>query len=128
MDNRKIACMFAAGFLGLGLTAAATDARAAPRSGDVTVTATDPALQRRVSYADLNLALKPAQHVLQRRISYTARDLCNEVNGFDDGDCRSFAINSTRGQVRSAIARAELQMAGIAVGPPIAIAMVVAVR
>ena len=56
MNTSKIACMFAAGLLGLGLTAAASGADA-KRPGDVTVTATDPALQRRVSYADLNLAV-----------------------------------------------------------------------
>lgn len=128
MYNRKIACILAAGFLGLGITAAATGAHARPRSGDVTVTATDPALQRRVSYADLNLAMKSGQRVLHHRIAYTASDLCLQINGWDDGTCRSFAIDSTRGQVARAIDRAEQQMAGYAVGPPIAIAMVIGIH
>lgn len=126
MDTRKVACLFAASLLGLGITAAATGAEAKPRS-DVTVTAVDPTLQRRVSYADLNLALKPDQRVLRRRISYTASDLCYDLNGEHDSVCRSFAIDSTRGQVKRAIARAERLMAGLAVGPPIAISMVIGV-
>jgi UrcA family protein len=125
MDTRKMACVCAASFLGLGITVAGTGVHAKPRSGDVTVTATDPTLQRRVSYADLNLAVKPDQRVLRRRISYTASNLCLDINGWDDGSCRSFAIDSTRDQVKLAIARAEQQMAGRAVGPPIAISMVI---
>jgi UrcA family protein len=128
MNTQKFACLCAAGFFGLGITLAATGVNAKPRSGDVTVTATDPALQRRVSYADLNLAMRPDQKVLRRRISYTAGDLCLEINGWDDGSCRSFAISSTREQVTRAIARAEQKMAGVAVGPPIAISMVIGVR
>ena len=128
MDTHKIACMFAASLLGLGITVTATGADAKPRSGDVTVTATDPALQRRVSYADLNLAVKPDQRVLRHRISYTASDLCLDINGWDDGTCRRFAINSTRDQVKRAIARAEQKMAGLAVGPPIAISMVIGIH
>ena len=128
MDTRKIACLLAASFLGVGITAAATGAEAKPRSSDVTVTATDPALQRRVSYADLNLAVKAHQGVLRSRISSTATDLCFDLNGPFAGPCRSFAIDSTRGQVERAIARAERQMAGLSVGPPIAISMVIGVR
>lgn len=128
MDTRKIACLVAASFLGLGVTAAATGAHAKPRSADITVTAVDPALQRRVSYADLNLAYKSGQRALHYRISYTAGALCLDINGWDDGSCKTFAINSTRDQVAQAIARAKRQMAGLAVGPPIAIGMVIAVR
>lgn len=129
MDNRRIACMFAAGFLGLAITAAAASAHAAPRNGnDVTITGIDPSLQRTVSYSDLNLARKHGQRALRYRISYTARDLCNDINGWDDGSCSRFAIDSTRDQVKDAIARAQLQMAGVAVGPPIAISMVIGIR
>lgn len=127
MENRKAACLVAAAFVGVTLTAAtATGANASPR--DVTVTATDPELQRRVSYIDLNLAMKPDQRVLRRRISYTASDLCLDINGYDDGSCHNFAVRSTRDQVKRAIAWAEQKMAGIAVGPPIAISMVIGVR
>lgn len=128
MDTRKVACLLAASFLGVGLTAAATGADAKPRLGSVTVTATDPALQRRVSYADLNLAVKPDQRVLRTRISYTASDLCFDLNGIYDSACRSSAIDSTRDQVKRAIFRAKQKMAGLEVGPPIAISMVIGVR
>ena len=127
MEHRKIACLFAASFIGAGLSAAATDVHAkSPRT--IVVQAVDPALQRRVSYADLDLAKKSGQGVLHGRISYTARDLCLDINGFDDGTCQKFAIDSTRDQVKAAIARAERQMAGLTVGPPIAISMVIAIQ
>lgn len=126
MGNSKLACLIAAGLVGVGVSAVATGAEASPR--DVTVTATDPTLQRRVSYADLNLAMKPDQRVLRHRISYTANDLCFAINEYDDRSCRNFAIDSTRDQVKRAIARAEQKMAGIAVGPPIAISMVIGIR
>jgi hypothetical protein len=51
-----------------------------------------------------------------------------DINGWDDGTCKRFAINSTVDQVKRAIARAEQQMAGLAVGPPIAISMVIGIR
>jgi UrcA family protein len=127
MNNRKVAFACAAGFLGLGITGVSTQVQA-KKPVQVTVTATDPSLQRRVSYADLNLAVKPDQRVLRHRISYTASDLCFDINGWDDGSCKAFAIASTRDQVRAAIDRAERQMAGLAVGPPTAIAMVIAVH
>ncbi len=127
MEGRKFACLVAAGFLGLGLTVAATGAYAKPRV--VVVQAVDPELQRRVSYADLNLALKPQQKVLRGRIYRTAGNLCSDLNGSADaGGCRTFAVASTRGQVKRAIERAELKIAGHAVGPPIAIAMVLGVQ
>ena len=127
MENRKIACLFAASFIGVGLTAAATDVPArSPRT--IVVQGVDPELQRRVGYTDLNLAKKSGRRALHVRISYTASDLCHDINGFDDGTCYDFAVESTRDQVKAAIARAERQMAGLAVGPPIAISMVIAVR
>ena len=127
MEGRKFACLVAAGFLGVGLTAAATGAEAKPR--DIVVQAADPELQRRVSYADLNLAFRPQQKTLRARIYRTAGDLCSDLNGSSDGGgCRTFAVNSTRSQVKRAIERAELKMAGHAVGPPIAIAMVLGIQ
>lgn len=128
MATRKIASLSAALFLGLAVTAAATDADAKPRPGDITVTGIDPALQRKVSYADLNLAVKAGRRALHYRISYTAGELCLDINGWDDGSCRRFAIDSTREQVARAFARADRQMAGLAVGPPVVISMVIGVR
>lgn len=127
MDSRKIACLIAAGFLGFGLVGAATQAASAP-SPDVTVKGQtiDPELQRAVYYGDLNLALRPAQKILKRRISNTASDLCWELNGINETDmCTVFAIRSTDDQVAAAIRRAERQMAGLPVGPQVAISMVI---
>lgn len=126
MDNRKLACMAAAGFLGITLTAGATNASAGPR--DVTVRATDPTLQRVVSYRDLNIAERPGQKILKHRISSTASDLCEDLNGSPDVGCVRFAIHSTDKQFAEAVLRAQRQMAGLAVGPAVAISMVIGIQ
>jgi UrcA family protein len=129
MDSRKIVCITAAGFVGLGLVSAATSAAAKPRDVVVTGKRIDPELQRRVSYADLNLALRPDQRVLNGRIFTTAHQLCWDVNGFDaDQDCTYDAVDSTDDQVAAAIDRAQRKMAGLPVGPAVAISMVVGAR
>ena len=129
MDSRKLACMFAAGFIGVGLVSAATSASAKPREVVVVGKRVDPELQRRVSYADLNLALRPDQKVLDRRITTTASQLCWDVNGFDaDQDCTQKAVRSTDAQVAAAIDRAQRKMAGLPVGPAVAISIVIGAR
>ena len=131
MDSRKTACLFAAICIGAGVTAAAADAK--PARSDVTVEAPrfDPETQRVVSYADLNLALRPDQKVLGGRISRTAGSLCKDL-GYSAmrnlWSCRSDAIHSTDDQVAAAITRAKLKMAGKSVGPAVAISMVVVAR
>lgn len=130
MDSRQVACMVAAGVIGVGLTAAVT-ADARPRDVVVEGKKFDPETQRRVSYADLNLAFRPQQKVLVRRISSTAYDLCGDLGIYDFVDrrgCTHDAIDSTDDQVAAAIARAKLKMAGKPVGPAIAISMVVGSR
>ena len=125
MDNRKIACGVAAVFLGVALAASSTNAFAkapivvvAPRA--------DSELQRTVSYADLNLAARPDQRVLSRRIQTTADNLCFDLNGNNQlSECIRYAVHSTDDQVAAAIDRAERQMAGLPVGPAIAISMVI---
>ena len=128
MEGRSIAGLISAGFLGVGLTAAATGAEAkSPRT--IVVEAVNPDLQRRVSYADLDLTVKPDQKLLKHRISTTAEDLCFDLNGSPyAGSCHSDALASTRDQVAAAIYRAERKMAGYAVGPAIAISMVIGNR
>lgn len=126
MEARNIACVVAAGFIGLGLTASATNAWGRPpREAVVTAPRIDPALQRRVSYADLNLAYRQDQKTLHGRIWRTADQLCFDLNSSspDVDDCTNFAVHSTDGQVALAIDRAKRQMAGLPVGPAIAIAM-----
>jgi UrcA family protein len=122
--------MVAAGFIGIGLTASATHAFAQPPQGVVVEgKRIDPELQRRVSYADLNLAQKTDQRTLRGRIFRTAGDLCFDLNGYDNYDsCRSDAVHSTDDQFAAAVARAQRQMAGLPVGPAVAISMVIGSR
>lgn len=130
MDARKIACITAASFIGTMMISAVTspvNAQNPNRELVVTGERIDPNLQRRVSYRDLNLVFPLAQKTLKSRISRTASGLCYEINdGQDDfGACRSFAVRGTRPQVDAAIERAHLRMAGKAVGPDLAITMVI---
>ncbi len=126
MDYRKLACVVAAGFLGATLTAGATNAFAGPRDVVVQGTRIDPELQRAVSYRDLNLAEQPGQKILKSRIYRTASGLCFDLNGsYSHASCTRGAVRSTDGQVAQAIDRAQRQMAGLSVGPAIAISMVI---
>jgi UrcA family protein len=130
MNSRKIACVAAAVFIGTCLTANATNAFAAP-PGTVVIEGKriDLSLQRRVSYADLNVAMTPDQQVLKRRISRTAGDLCFDLNGYyDEPQCRKNAVHSTDDQFAAAVDRAERLMAGMPVGPAVAISMVIGAR
>jgi UrcA family protein len=129
MDSRKLACMMAAGFVGVGLISAASSSSAKPREVVVEGQRIDPALQRRVSYADLNLATRPDQRTLDRRIYRTADDLCFDLNGtYATRQCTSDAVHSTDDQVAAAIDRAKRQMAGLPVGPAVAISIVIGAR
>ena len=129
MDNRKLACMVAAGFLGVTLTAGATHAFAGPRDIVVQGGRIDPKLQRTVSYRDLNLAERPGQKTLKHRIYRTASGLCFDLNGsYSHEQCTRGAVQSTNDQVAQVIDRAQRQMAGLAVGPAIAISMVIGVQ
>ena len=132
MESRKFACLIAAGLIGFGLVGAATQAGAAPPP-DVTVKgkSIDPETQRTVSYADLNLALRADQKVLNRRIYRTAGNLCSDLgylSGSDYFGCRGEAIHSTDDQVAAAVNRAKLRMAGLPAGPAVAISMVIGTR
>ena len=129
MESRNLACLLAAGFLGVGLTtvAASADARPIVVEGE----RFNPELQRRVSYADLNLAVRPDQQTLQRRIQRTASGLCRDLDQRDFHEnfiCTSDAVRSTDSQVSFAIARAKDKLAGRPVGPAIAITMVAGSR
>jgi UrcA family protein len=69
-------------------------------------------VERRIDYADLNLAAVPGERSLNRRISYAVTSLCNEAVGnstntsFDYRDCESEAWRGARPQVSLAIQRA----------------------
>ena len=130
MESRKFACLTAAIAMGLSLVGIAGASAARPLQ-DVVVKGEriDPALQRKVSYADLNLAFQPGQKILASRIRNTADDLCWDLNGaFAHRTCTYDAIRSTDSQVAAAIDRARRQMAGLPVGPAVAISMVIGVR
>lgn len=130
METQKIACLSAALAMGLSLVGIATVSAAAPPA-DVVIEGAriDPELQRVVSYRDLNLAYRPGQKILLARIGRTANSLCWELNGPGDVDeCTSFAKRSTDDQVAAAIDRAKRQMAGLPVGPAVAITMVIGAR
>jgi len=128
MDNRKFACIAAAAFLGVTLTAGATNAFAGPRDVVVEGKRIDPDLQRMVFYHDLNLAERPGQKTLKGRIHRTASGLCFDLNGPYAAGCTTNAVRSTNNQVAQAIDRAKRQLAGLSVGPPVAIAMVIGVQ
>ena len=130
MDSRKLACVLAAGFLSVTFVGVATNASAKPRDVVIVAQKIDPELQRRVSYRDLNLSVRPDQKILNRRIWLTATDLCLDLNADagDIGSCTSFAIHSTDDQVTAAIDRAQRKMAGLPVGPAVAISMAMSAR
>lgn len=132
MNVRKLAGFAAAGFIGTMVVSAATSSPAYSkqnydRETVVTGQRINPALQRRVSYQDLNLVFPAAQETLKGRIRGTANSLCYDLtNGPDEtGKCRTFAIRGTKPQVAAAIERAQQRMAGKAVGPDLAISMVI---
>jgi UrcA family protein len=129
MNNRSIACLIAASFVGVGLVGAATQAGAAPTDVVVKGKSIDPETQRSVYYGDLNLAVRPDQRTLNRRIWGTASSLCFDLNGVDAiGVCTRDAVHSADDQVAAAIDRARLRMAGKPVGPAIAISIVIGAR
>jgi len=131
MENRKFACLTAAIVMGVSVVGITAASAAAPLQ-EVVVHGDriDPTLQRRVSYSDLNLAFRPGQHLLRTRILGTASSLCRDLNEESYGvdRCTDEAVNSTKGQVAQVITRAKRQMAGLPVGPAIAISMVIGGR
>jgi UrcA family protein len=84
----------------------------------VVVTAPDRAtlVQRRISYADLNLASSTGERSLNRRVDGAVSSLCDEASGYDRtplspalrwrGKCVSTAHDQARPQIASAVQRA----------------------
>ncbi len=125
---RRVACILAA-VVASGTIASAAQARG-QSSPETIVKAErpDPEFQRTLSHADLNLAHKSDQKALRGRIRSTAVDLCFDLNGAYFLDCVAPTVASTDDQVSLAIDRARRQMAGLPVGPAIAISIVAGVR
>lgn len=129
MTSRNLACVVAAGFVGVGLISAASASTARQPVVVVEGHRIDQELQRKVSFADLNLASRPDQKLLDRRIARTATELCFDINGdYETWSCVTDAVDSTDDQVAAAIVRAQRQMAGLSVGPAVAISMVAGAR
>ncbi|MFC7537106.1 UrcA family protein [Sphingomonas sp. GCM10030256] len=134
MDGRKIASAAAASFVALALAASATAVLGAPPKGhDIIVEGRriDPDFQRIVSYKDLNLALASDRKALKRRINGTARDLCDDlgyISFYENGACSWDAVRSTDGQFAAAVKQAQMRVAGLAIGPPVAMLVVVGAR
>ena len=130
MESRKIVCMTAALLVGGSLTMGATHAGAGPtRTVVVEGKRIDPSLQRRVSFADLNLAAKADQRTLKSRIVRTAGRLCFDLNGYDyRPDCQKDAVHSTDAQFAAAVVRAERELAGLPSGPGVAISIMIGTR
>ena len=66
---------------------------------------------RRISYADLNLAVLPGERMLNRRIGYAVTSLCDEAVGgssvdFTYMDCTEGAWRGARPQIALAVQRA----------------------
>ena len=66
----------------------------------------------RVSYADLNLSNHTGQHLLQRRIVYAAKSVCDSADPRDlnfsraVNDCRNGAIADAQPAYRAAVSNA----------------------
>ncbi|GAA4031892.1 hypothetical protein GCM10022281_09410 [Sphingomonas rosea] len=130
MDRRKLVCLTTAIAMGISLVGATAMAAADPLQ-DVVVRGQkiDPALQRTVSYDDLNIAFAPGQRELSSRIRKTADGLCWDLNGdYYLRQCTDDAVRSTDEQFAAAVTRAQRQMAGLPVGPAVAISMVIGAR
>lgn len=86
-------------------------------------------ITRHVSFRDLNLATKAGEKALRRRVSYTASDICYELNSdlsvHAKMECRKDAIFDARPQIARAVLRAR-QMA--ATGQTFATAGVITVN
>ena len=104
------------------------DTRIQPVAGGGRGTLIDPSLQRKVFYHDLNLAQSRDQRLLRNRIYQTAQSLCFDINLVREETCPSNAVRSTSGQVKTAIQRAELRMAGKPAAADVAITMVITAR
>ena len=90
---------------------------ATAKEGPVVVTAPEPTslVVRRVSYADLDLALPDGRTTLHDRVGFAVSDVCAEANLFDNGSpefktgvlkCSNSAWGNARPQIARAIQRA----------------------
>lgn len=108
MDARKMACVAAAGFVGMLLVgAAAFPAHAQSISNrPVTVTQHRDAGTRQVPYGDLALNTKQGRSTLMHRVGEAVYQVCPGFDGnfgaYDVDSCRDFAWAGARPQIDSA--------------------------
>jgi len=107
IDHRKIACLGAASFIGAVLVASvAVPAHGQSNGQRLTVVAERPdQLTAMVHYDDLSLATKNGRHMLSRRVGEAVNRVCPDstFETYDVGDCRNFAWNGARPQIKRAI-------------------------
>lgn len=96
----------------------------------VVVVAPADVITRRVSYADLNLASRSGEKLLNRRVGSAVRSVCNEAVGNSDfyGElrCQSVAWHGARPQIRRAVQRA-LDIAATGSSPIAVVAITLAI-
>jgi len=114
MDHGRTFAMCGASLItAMGIGAAAASPLKAGTPGALVVTIQPQnVIERRIDYADLNLAAVPGQQSLNRRIGYAVKRLCNEAvsnstnTSSDYRDCESEAWRGARAQVSVAVQRA----------------------
>ena len=112
-DNlRQVACLGAAGFIGTMLVlAVAAPVHAQAFTRPVTVTAHRDFLTERVPYGDLTLASKQGRSILYQRVGAAVNRVCPGVDAegltYNAQDCKDFAWEGARPQIRTAIKRAK---------------------
>lgn len=108
------------------LTAAASAVHATDPSDEPVIVRAQPddlLPTRRVSYADLDLASLSGEKTLYSRVSGAVSDVCAEqIFAIDKGQCRRFAWNGAKPQMKRAIARArDIAANGFSTIAPVAI-------
>lgn len=121
--NDKLARISLAGGMTLALLIGMS---AAASAQDVTIVQERPAddqLTEYVSYADLQLATRHGERVLNGRVREASRRVCApQKEMFDNLGCRRFALKGARPQIALAVARArEIAANGTSSIAPVAI-------
>ena len=107
-DNaRQLACLGAAGFLGVMLLVAATAAPPVHAKVPIEVVAQKQPLTTRVSYGDLRLQTREGRSILYHRVGAAVEFVCppTDEDGFEYmvQDCKDYAWNGARPQIHRAI-------------------------
>lgn len=109
--SKALAAGGASLFAAVAIGAAAYPAHAHPAQPLTIVGHSENYVERRVSYADLNLASEPGERTLNRRVGYAVGSLCDEAvseerTGLLYRGCADGAWRGARPQISAAIQRA----------------------